>query len=276
MKQAFLLQFIAYITHWYQLYGRHDLPWRQTTHPYPILVSELMLQQTQVSRVIPKFNYFLQAYPTVDVLADASLAEVLVAWQGLGYNRRARYLWQLARQLVNSSGSHFPKLYTDLEKLPGIGPYTAAAVGAFAYNQPTVVLETNIRAVLLYHFFPCQDRVSDSQLLPLLESCLPLVEPRTWYAALMDYGAYLKSKLPNPSRKSRHHARQSKFHGSIRQVRGEIIRTLTRQPKNQGSHEEIKRQIEGNLEYFELALEQLCSENLVSRMGQILKLGEVE
>jgi len=273
MKESDLHSFTAYCLHWQQLYGRHDLPWRQTVDPYAILVSELMLQQTQVARVVPKFQQFVMTYPSVQKLAAASLAEVLVLWQGLGYNRRARYLWQLTRLLTDSNQSNLPKTQSELESLPGIGPYTAAAVMAFAYNQPTVVLETNVRTVLLYHFFPEQEQVKDVQLRPILEACLPMVEPRSWYAALMDYGSHLKSVLPNPSRRSKHHAVQSRFVGSVRQVRGEIIRALTQRVDYQGEYEEIKSLIQGNKDSFKLAVDQLCDEQLITQKGAMLKLG---
>lgn len=274
MKKTDHQLFVAFCLRWQQLHGRHDLPWRKTIDPYAILVSELMLQQTQVARVIPKFQQFMMVFPSLQQLSTASLVDVLVLWQGLGYNRRARYLWQLAVQLVATHQHTLPKSQSELESLPGIGPYTAAAVMAFAYNQPTLVLETNVRAVLLYHFFPKQDQVADAQLRPILEACLPLVEPRIWYAALMDYGSYLKSVLPNPSRKSKHHTFQSRFAGSVRQVRGEIIKVLTHQQGHQGQYDEIKHQVQGNQDHFELAVEQLCAERLLHRDGDRLLLGE--
>lgn len=268
-----LRAFINYILGWYQLYGRQKLPWRQTTNPYHILVSELMLQQTQVSRVIPKYEAFIYKYPTLEIVRQSALSDVLVAWQGLGYNRRAKYLWLLAQQICTMGKTELPSTATELQELPGIGPYTAAAVSVFAYNQPAIVLETNIRAVLLHHFFPVEEQVDDKQLSPILEACLPYVEPRDWYAALMDYGSQLKSELSNPSRKSKHYTKQSKFLGSRRQVRGEILRMLAKQPALQADVDALKRTLLGNSQYFELAVEQLCHERLVSRQGQVLRLG---
>lgn len=166
----------------------------------------MMLQQTQVDRVLPKYEAFIKKYPTAKKLAVAPLHDVLKLWQGLGYNRRAKYLWEAAK-----GGTK------------GIGPYTRAAVAVFAHNKPEVLVETNIRAVYLHHFFPGRTNVPDSQLLPHI--VVPKgVEPRVWYAALMDYGAHLKRTTPNPSRRSKHHAKQKKFKGSDRELRGAILR----------------------------------------------------
>lgn len=165
-----------------------------------------MLQQTQVDRVIPKYDAFIKKYPTAKKLASAKLTDVLKLWSGLGYNRRARYLWESAQ-----GGTK------------GIGPYTRAAVAVFAHNRPEVLIETNVRTVYLHHLFPGRAEVSDSEILPFI-SIPKNVEPRVWYAALMDYGSYLKQKYPNPSRRSKHHAKQKKFKGSDREIRGAILK----------------------------------------------------
>jgi A/G-specific adenine glycosylase len=197
----------------YKKHGRHHLPWRKTHDPYKILVSEIMLQQTQVERVIPKYKAFIKKYPTAKKLASAELREVLSLWQGLGYNRRAKYLWEAAKQWGR----------VPLVDLPGVGPYTASAVRAFAYNESVTMIETNIRAVYLHHLFPNARLVSDSELVPYM--VIPKqVMPRDWYAALMDYGSYLKQKYPNPSRRSAGHTTQKKFKGSDREIRGAILR----------------------------------------------------
>jgi len=253
--------FRNFLRNWHQLYGRHDLPWRHTTDPYCILVSELMLQQTQVGRVIPKYEAFLKQFPTVDALSRAKLADVLIAWQGLGYNRRAKYLHQAAK-LVTENGGVFPTTQQEMQTLPGIGPYTAGAVAAFSFNQPVILIETNIRTVFLYHFFPNQSEVSDSELLPLIEATLDLDNPREWYWALMDYGSYLKSVLPNPTRRSKTYSKQSTFKGSKRQVRGEIIRTLAQHPLL--TKRELELAINGKQEYLQPALTALVAEGLVS------------
>lgn len=210
---------------YYRACGR-DLPWRQTCDPYAILVSEVMLQQTQVERVVPKYLAFLAAFPTPAALAAASVPELLAAWQGLGYNRRALALQATARRIDGDFAGHLPTDMDLLRTLPGIGPYTAAAVLAFACDQPTLVLETNIRAVYLHTFFPGEERVSDRQLLPLVEATLDRRRPRDWYNGLMDLGGELKRRHGNPARRSAHHARQGRFAGSDREIRGAVLRLL--------------------------------------------------
>ena len=223
-------QFKKTIENYYAKHGRHDLPWRKTYDPYEILVSEVMLQQTQVSRVLTKYGEFLARFPTVHALAGAPVAEVLVAWQGLGYNRRALNLRRAAVEVVTNFDGVFPQTSEALESLPGIGQSTRGAIMAFAFGIPTVFIETNIRTIFLHHFFPTKENVHDRDLLPLIEKTLDQKNPRDWYYALMDYGVYLKQTLPNPSRKSIHHAKQSTFKGSNREVRSKILKfVLTKQ-----------------------------------------------
>ncbi len=227
--------FRSVVLRYWKRSGRTHLPWRHTRDPYAILVSEMMLQQTQVDRVIPYYEKFLKRFPTARSLADASLSEVLALWSGLGYNRRAKFLHQagtsIAAAMLFSDGRE-KIAYEDLKKLPGVGEYTAKAVRVFAWNEPEVLIETNIRAVFIHHFFPKGRKVPDARLLPLIETSLQHlprgIGPREWYAALMDYGTYLKAMHPNPSRRSTHHTKQSEFEGSLRQVRGAILRARTR------------------------------------------------
>jgi A/G-specific adenine glycosylase len=193
-----------------------------------------MLQQTQVSRVIPKYNAFIQTFPTIQSLATASLSDVLRLWVGLGYNRRAKYLHQLAQVVVRDYNGIIPTDVQSLLTLPGVGEYTASAIRIFAYNQPDVCIETNIRTVIIYHFYPRTHAVDDTQLVPILSALASLIpgshvrrHATEWYWALMDYGAYIKTIQPNPSRRSKQHTKQSAFIGSIRQVRGEIVRAYT-------------------------------------------------
>jgi A/G-specific adenine glycosylase len=209
----------------YRCHGR-SLPWRSTRNPYHILVSEIMLQQTQVDRVISKYNRFIRLFPDVTALARAPLQEVLAAWSGLGYNRRAIALKKCAEALDSGDTKALPRTYEELLQLPGIGPYTASAVCAFAYNLPRVFIETNIRTVYIHFFFAGQGRVSDTDILPLLEQTLYKKDPRTWYNALMDYGVLLKQQFENPARRSAHYTRQSAFKGSDREIRGMLLRAL--------------------------------------------------
>ncbi len=241
--------------------GRRDLPWRKTRDPYKILVSEVMLQQTQVDRVIPYYERWIKQFPTPEALAKAPLSQVLRAWQGLGYNRRGKYLWASAKILSKksskpcSAGQTFSQEFFAEAKLPGVGPYTKAAVQAFAYNKPAVFIETNIRTVFFYHCsFLQKTTISDKELLPLVEEALKKskMEPRDFYAALMDYGSSLKRQGVRLNQKSKHYAKQSKFEGSTRQLRGAILRELLQGPRTLSQltknlsrkSEEVKRELE--------------------------------
>lgn len=209
---------------------RRDMPWRDDTRPYYVVVSELMLQQTQVDRVRPKFQAFITEFPSFDALAHAPLGKVLEQWVGLGYNRRAKFLHNLAKQVVAKYNGKLPDNIEALCALPGIGPNTAGAIMAYAFNKPTVFLETNIRSVLLHHFFEGKMEVSDGELRETAAAVLPPDNPREWYWALMDYGTYLKKTHGNNISRTKAYRKQSAFHGSLRQVRGQIIRALTIQP----------------------------------------------
>ena len=204
-----------------------DMPWRRYTRPYYILVSELMLQQTQVARVVPKFEQFIARFPDEETLANASLADVLVSWQGLGYNRRARFLWQAAQMVVREYDGQFPHDMQGLLRLPGVGNNTAGAIMAYAYNQPSIFIETNIRTVYIHHFFADIDTVTDAEITEKLIATLDHEHPREFYWALMDYGAHLKSQGIKTNNRSKHYKRQSKLEGSVRQVRGRIVTLLT-------------------------------------------------
>jgi A/G-specific adenine glycosylase len=219
-------EFQAFVLDWYEKCGRHDLPWRQDHDPYKILVSELMLQQTQVARVIPKYLAFIKQYPTITKLAEAQLGDVLRLWQGLGYNRRAKFLFQCAEIVVNEHHAQFPTEYEQLLKLPGIGPYTASAVCAFAFNQPVTLIETNVRQVYIHHFFAAAQEVTDAQLIEKVDRTLPVDDARNWYAALMDYGTHLKAIYGNNTSQVKGYTKQSTFKGSNREVRGAIVRLL--------------------------------------------------
>lgn len=217
---------------YYHAFGRHDLPWRKTTHPYRIMISEIMLQQTQVPRVIEKYRSFLKAFPSVRALARAPLKDVLRAWSGLGYNRRAKYLHDAARMIVHEYRGDMNA--ATAAALPGIGPYTRAAIRVFAYNEPRTMLETNIRAVYIHHFFPAGKRVHDRDLVELIERCARDEDPRTWHWALMDYGTHVKRLHKNPTRRSASYVMQTKFEGSLREIRGAVIKLL-----NTGAHGDL-------------------------------------
>lgn len=211
-----------------------DFAWRNTTDPYKIWISEVMLQQTQTARVEKRFCAWIKKFPTVDVLALASVTDVLNEWQGMGYNRRALALLHAA-QMLSEQGGTMPSSQQDLQALPGIGPATAAGICAFAYNQHVVYLETNVRSVFLHEFFRDAEQVDDKLLIPYIEQTCPpsgalgsreQMCPRMWYYALLDYGAHLKKTQTNPARKSKAYVKQSKFEGSHRQKRAELVRLL--------------------------------------------------
>jgi A/G-specific adenine glycosylase len=168
----------------------------------------------------------MRLWPAPEDLARASLEETLREWSGLGYNNRARRLRDCARIIAEDYGGRVPGVPGELLRLPGIGAYTAGAIACFAYNYPSVFIETNIRATVIHFFFKDRLDVSDAEMLPILESVLDKKDPRKWHWALMDYGAALKKITPNPSRRSAHYTRQSPFQGSFRQLRGRLIRSL--------------------------------------------------
>jgi A/G-specific adenine glycosylase len=209
----------------YEQYGR-DMAWRNTTDPYQILVSEIMLQQTQVDRVTTKFPEFLRAFPDFASLATSPLANVLTVWQGLGYNRRAIALQKCAIRVMNEYDGVLPADVDILATFPGIGRATASSIAAFAFNMPVVFIETNIRRVFIHFFFTDTDTVSDAEILPLVEQALYRNNPRVWYWALMDLGSALKKTVPNPNRRSVHYTQQSPFEGSDRKIRGTLLKLL--------------------------------------------------
>jgi A/G-specific adenine glycosylase len=223
------LAFQRKILAWYSTHKR-TLPWRKTRDPYKVMISEYMLQQTQVPRVLPKYQAWITRFPTVRDLALAPVAEVLSYWSGLGYNRRALALHRAAQIILDQHNGIVPKDTASLEVLPGIGRYTAQAIAAFAFNEPVVMIETNIRTVFLETFFQGSRRpIQDSTLLAIIAQCLPKptqCSVRDWYWALMDYGTFLKSSGNRIHQKSKHYHKQSTFKGSTREVRGAILKHL--------------------------------------------------
>jgi A/G-specific adenine glycosylase len=221
-----IVKFQKMVMSHYEKSGRHDMPWRHTTDPYHILVSEIMLQQTQVERVTVKYPEFIAAFPDFGSLAQAPLADILRVWQGMGYNRRAIALQKCAIRVTEDYGGDLPRDVETLATFPGIGHATASSIAAFAFNLPVVFIETNIRRVFIHFFFSDRDAVRDDEILPLVEKALYRENPRAWYWALMDLGTVLKKSVPNPNRKSVHYTKQSAFEGSDRRIRGQVLKLL--------------------------------------------------
>lgn len=265
-------QFLLQVRQYYEENNR-DLPWRLPLDsgvydPYRILLSEIMLQQTQVTRVAPKYHQFLEHFPTIKDLADASLSDVLRNWNGLGYNRRAKYLHDAAKGLVAKPGWS----YDDLVVQKGIGPNTAAAICVYAYNEPHIFIETNIRTVYLHHFFKDLQNVSDKDIIQLLTTSLSELDDgqyREFYWALMDYGTFLKQSVGNNIKRSKHYKKQSTFHGSARQIRGLIIRLLSVRPM---TYDELLSQV--NDQRLDEILGSLSHEQLIKRQDRNYSLPE--
>lgn len=271
MQQARLDEFRKTVREYYRAHGRHDLPWRVpqpdgSFDAYNILVSEVMLQQTQVARVIPKFTEFMARFPDLKTLAAAPLADVLAMWSGLGYNRRAKFLWQAAGQVMQEYSGRLPRTTAELVHLPGIGPNTAGAVLAYAYSLPVVFIETNIRTVFIRHFFADQQGVDDRDILELVAQTLP-DDARQWYWALMDYGTHVKQTEGNLNKLSRHYTVQSKFTGSKRQIRGQVLRLLQAGPQPKSA---LVRAIPD--ERLDAVLADLLAEELIEEIAGRYKL----
>jgi len=244
----------------YKKHGRHDLPWRKTHDVYKVLVSEVMLQQTQVERVIPFYKKFIKQFQTAKKLAAVPLSQVLTAWQGLGYNRRAKMLHTAAKKLAARKSISI----AGLEELPGVGPYTACAIAAFAGNKNVIFIETNIRTAIIHYFFPGKKKVSDALIEKVLIQVLPKGKSREWYSALMDYGAHLKREGISHNARSKKYVKQAKFTGSLREARGAILRALASTRKYQG---EALLNVLGvrRKTQMKTALNALCTEGLVQK-----------
>ena len=204
-----------------------DLPWRDTHEPFAVLVSEVMLQQTQVRRVLGRWERWMELFPTPAALAAAPVQAVLEQWQGMGYNRRALALHRAARAICERHGGQVPSGREELLALPGVGPATAAGVRVFAFGIFDLYIETNVRAVFIHELFPDDESVSDARIAPLVEASCPAdASCRAWYYALLDYGAHLKATGVNPTRRAKAYTRQSRFEGSRRQKRAYLLRCV--------------------------------------------------
>jgi A/G-specific adenine glycosylase len=249
---------------YYRSQGR-SMPWRDDPSPYKVLVSELMLQQTQVRRVVPKFNTFLYTCSNFEDLAGTSLAEVLELWSGLGYNRRAKYLHEIAKIVMDDYNGVLPQNQEILITFPGIGKNTAGAIRAYAFNQPSIFVETNIRTVLFHNFYNLGDRtISDKELEQLVEQLLDREHPREWYWALMDYGSCLKSIHDGKLASSKHYKKQPPLKDSVREMRGWILRALVAHASTLDQYRDDER--------FDKAVSGLVSDGLVVRRDKIFRL----
>lgn len=263
----------------YRRFGRMSLPWRHTRDPYAILVSEIMLQQTQVVRVEGYYGRFIKKFPDFRVLARARQSDVLAAWQGLGYNRRALFLKRAAEAVVAQHGGRLPCDRTALERLPGIGKGTSGSLMAFAFNKPEVFIETNIRRVFIHFFFPKRRKVTDAELTRYIRGSIDKKNPREWYWALMDYGAAMtavgattrgRKDRTNPNRRSAHYKKQSSFAGSDRELRGRILRSTLSKKGNKMNVTELFETLAIPRERFIAIIENLKREGFIVRKGDYI------
>lgn len=219
------------------------LPWRENINSYHIFVSEFMLQQTQVSRVINYFNTFIEKFPTFNALSQAPQSAILESWSGLGYNRRAMYLHQGAKVITEEYKELIPSCVKTLKKIKGIGEYTASALITYSYNIPTIFVETNIRTVCfsIFEQYFNEEKISDKNLIKLIQQIIDRENPREWYYAMMDLGTELKKILPQfHLKKSSSYQKQSLFRGSIREIRGKIIKFLTKNNQQKVIRKEVE------------------------------------
>lgn len=245
---------------------------REIINPYHIFISEIMLQQTKITTVNNKFNSFIEVFPNFDSLSNSSLDLLLIKWKGLGYNRRAIYLKENAKKIVNEYNGILPQEKTILKSFLGIGEATASSIITYTYNIPTIFIETNIRAVFIYHFFlknlEYKEKITDKEIYPLIIDNIDLENPRVWYYALMDYGSFLKKKYPYLTKKSAAYKKQSPFQGSTREVRTKIIDILLK--KKSISYENLCNQIQRN--DLKKILDKLIKNNMINEENTIYSL----
>ncbi|UCH81278.1 MAG: hypothetical protein JSW20_01380 [Nitrospiraceae bacterium] len=265
-------KFRTLVYRFYRDNARENLPWRNTDDPYHILVSEIMLQQTQIERVMNKYPLFLSKFPDFRSLARARLRSLYKVWQGMGYNRRALALKNIARVVVTSPyEGNLPSDVDELMAMPFIGQSTAGAVAAFAFHKPSIFIETNIRRVFIHFFFREQGRVADRHILPLIEKTLDRKDPRNWYYALMDYGAALRYLKDNPNLKSTLYKKQSTFAGSKRQMRGKILRLISE--KQSIPLKDLQGQLNMSCDKIEKIIDELCDEGFIKKKGCYIRMG---
>ncbi|MGD1003584.1 MAG: A/G-specific adenine glycosylase [Minisyncoccia bacterium] len=264
----------------YHRAGRTNLPWRHTRDPYAIFVSEIMLQQTQAARVEKYYEKFIKRFPSFRALARAKTSDVLSAWQGLGYNRRAMFLKRSAEIVVARHAGRLPRERAVLEQLPGVGKGTSGSLMAFAFNKPEIFIETNIRRVFIYFFFLKRRNVTDVELTRYIERSVDRKNPREWYWALMDYGAAMNvagAAMPavampraNPNRRSAHYKKQLPFTGSDRELRGKIVRSTLSQKRNRMSAKELLKELAVPRERFIDIIKDLTKEGFIVRIGDYI------
>jgi A/G-specific adenine glycosylase len=243
--------------------NRREFPFRKNLNPYRVLVSEIMLQQTQTSRVSEKYIEFLNKFPDFQALSESSLDDVLKIWQGLGYNRRAIALKKISEIVMKEHRGKLPDSVDILKSFPQIGHNTASSILAFAFNQPSIFIETNIRRIYIYFFFPGKDGIKDTQILPFVEQTMDRRDPREWYYALMDYGVMLKKAHPELNKRSAHYKKQKSFKGSNRQIRGKILKLLIKDKVLLKSEICSKLKLEANK--LDKILNQLMKEGFIKK-----------
>jgi A/G-specific adenine glycosylase len=270
----------------YRTAGRARLPWRHTRDPYAIFVSEIMLQQTQVSRVEEYYKKFIKRFPNFRALARAKTSDVLSVWQGLGYNRRAMFLKRSAEMVVMQYADNLPCDRASLEQLPGVGRGTSGSLMAFAFNKPEVFIETNVRRVFIHFFFPKRRKVTDAELERYIKRSMDKKNPREWYWALMDYGSAMSvaggvatagSRVvsrANPNRRSAHYKKQSAFVGSDRELRGKIMRSTLSGKRNRISAKELLKELAVSRERFIGIIENLTKEGFIVKKGNYICIKE--
>jgi len=255
----------------YFINHKRKFPFRENTTPYNVLVSEIMLQQTQTERVSEKFLKFTEKFPDFLTLSQAPLDVILREWKGLGYNRRAVALKKIAEIVVRDYDGELPDSKETLESFPQIGHNTASSIITFAFNKPTAFIETNVRRVYIYFFFPKKTNVHDKQILPIVRFTVDKNNPREWYYALMDYGVMLKKSHPELNKKSAHYRKQTPFKGSSRQIRGELLKILINNKTIK--IKEIQKKIKiDDAERLKKILNQLQKEGFIEVKEDIIKL----